>query len=381
MSKRSAGAGTSKEKGSPRSKVYFGSAFVQQPGGNATLPAKFARILAKLDLKHLSQGAWVPIKMHLGGGEGYSTIHPLFVRILVKAIKDAGGKPFLIDGYFDSVAAAAERGYTSETVGCPLVAAGGPYATHLIRKEVNYQTLDELRIFGAIWDAPCLVNFSHVKGHGDCGYGGACKNIAMGCVDGETRGKLHGLEGGIDWMGELCSLCGRCVQACDTQAIHLDKKSKKVSIFFHHCRYCRHCISACPKKALVMSDRNRYKHFQEGMALATKAILDSFDPTRVLHINLLTNITMFCDCWCMTTPSLVPDIGVMASHDLVAIDAASLDAIHAKDLIPSGLIGGRKLGKGKHLLERIHGKDPYIQIQALERRGVGNSAYELIEVK
>jgi hypothetical protein len=361
--------------------VYFGSAVVEQPGGNATLPAKLARILAKFDLKHLCQGAWVPVKMHLGGGLGYSTIHPMFVRLLVKAIKEAGGKPFVVEGSFDSVAAAAERGYTAETLGCPIVAAGGPYNSHLVTKAVSYRTLNELKIFGAIWDAPCLVNFSHVKGHGDCGYGGACKNIAMGCVHGETRGKLHGLEGGIDWIGELCSLCGKCVAACDTRAIGLDKKRKRVWISFHDCRYCRHCVLACPRKALVMHDKRGFRHFQEGLALAAKSILESFDPTRVLHINLLANITMFCDCWCMTTPSLVPDIGVMASQDLVAVETASLDAIQVKDLLPSGLIGRRKLGRGKHLFEKIHGKDPYIQIRALERHGVGTANYELLEVR
>jgi len=381
MAKRASQRPASKQPAAPKSKVYFGSAWVEKPTGNATLPAKLARILAKFDLEHLAQGAWVPIKMHLGGGWGYSTIHPRFVRVVVQAIKDAGGKPYVIDGYFDTIAAAAERGYTSETLGCPLVAAGGPYASHLMRKEVNFRTLDELAIFGAIWDAPCLVNFSHVKGHGDCGYAGACKNIAMGCVDGHTRGKLHGLEGGIEWQKERCTLCGRCIKACDTGAIQLNKKEKRVQICFHDCRYCRHCITACPKEALVMTDPGGYRHFQEGMAISTQAVLDSFDPTRVLHINLLTDITMLCDCWGMTTPSLVPDIGVMASRDLVALDAASLDAIQVKDLLPSGLIAGRKLGRGKHLFEKIHGKDPHIQIQALERRGVGTARYDLIEVK
>lgn len=368
-------------KRSARATVYFGSAAVARPGADATLPAKFARILRKFNLKRICQGARVPIKMHLGGGLGYTTIHPVFVRVLVQALKDAGGKPFLVDGGFGTIASAPDRGYTPETVGCPIVAAGGPYDSHVVTRKVRHRRLKELRIFGAIWDAPCLINFSHVKGHGDCGHGGACKNIAMGCVDGRTRGALHSLEGGIDWAAEKCSFCGRCVKACDTGAVHLDKKKKKLSIFFHHCRYCRHCVLACPQGALVMRDPNQFKRFQEGMALATKTVLGSFEPSRVLHVNLLTDITMFCDCWGMTTPNLVPDIGVMASHDIVALETASLDAIRAEDFLPGSTIAGRTLGEGEHLWEKIHGKDPFVQVRALERRRVGTSRYKLVEVK
>jgi len=364
-----------------KSPVYFGSVAAAKPSGDATLPAKFKRILAKFDLEKLCQGARVPIKMHLGGGLGYTTIHPLFVRILVQALKDAGGRPFAVDGSFGAVEGAAARGYTAESLGCPIVAAGGPFDSHIVTRKVRHPKLKELRIFGAIWDAPALVNFSHVKGHGDCGFGGACKNIAMGCVDGTTRGQLHGLEGGIDWDAERCTLCGRCVEACDTGAIRLDKKKKQVSIFFHHCRYCRHCILACPNDALVMRDRNQFKDFQQGMALATRTVLDSFDPARVLHINLLTNITMFCDCWGMTTPNLVPDIGVMASQDMVAIEAASLDAVKTENLIPGTTIADRQLGEGDHLWEKVHGKDPWVQIRALERRKVGTASYRIVEVK
>ncbi len=345
------------------------------------MPAKLQRMLAAFDLAHLSQGAWVPIKMHLGGGLGYTTIHPLLVRTVVQAVKAAGGRPFVVDGYFDAVNEAAARGYTSESLGCPIVAAGGPYGTHLVRIKAGLRTLDEIAVFGAIHDAPCLINLSHVKGHGACGYGGACKNIAMGCVDGPTRAKIHALEGGIEWIAERCIFCGRCVKACDTGAATMDRNERKVSIFFHHCRFCRHCVAACPKDAMIVVEKDGFKHFQEGMALTTRLILDTFDPSRVLHINVLTNISMFCDCWGMSTPSIVPDIGIMASQDMVAVETASLDAIKSERFIPGSLIGNRKLGRGRHLLEKIHGKDPFVQVRALERRGVGHADYQLVDVR
>jgi len=362
------------------STVYFGSVKVSKPEADATLPAKLGRILDKLNLKKLCGEDWVPIKMHLGGGLGYTTAHPVFVRTIVEAVKKAGGKPFVVDGYFDTIASAASRGYTQETLGCPLVSAGGVYNSHLVSKKIGYQSYDEAKIFGAIWDAPCLINFSHVKGHGACAYGGACKNIAMGCVDGPTRHKIHHLEGGIEWSKAKCVFCGRCVKACDTGAISMDKKAKELEIFFHHCRYCRHCVSACPREALILNDAKGFKHFQEGMALTTKAVLEKFPPERLLHVNLLTNLTMFCDCWGMSSQAIVPDIGVMASHDIVAIEKASLDMIKEEDFIEGSLIGGRKLGKGGHLLEKIHGKDPMVQVKALERHGLGSMSYKIEEV-
>ena len=363
--------------------VFSVSISTPRPEPEATLPGKFKRLLSQFDLTKLSAGAWVPIKMHLGGGLGFTTIHPLLVRMVVTAVREAGGKPFVLDGYFNAVNEAAVRGYTSETLGCPIISAGGPYDSHVITVPAGYRSLDTIAIFGAIHDAPCLINLSHVKGHGACGYGGACKNIAMGCVDGPTRAKLHGLEGGIDWVRERCTFCGRCVKACDTDAIKLstDKKKRQVSIFFHHCRFCRHCVAACPNEALVVNEKDGFQHFQEGMALTTQLVLDRFEPQRVLHINVLTNITMFCDCWGISTPSVVPDIGILASHDMVAVETASLDAIKAENFIPGSLVGRRPLGPGKHLFEQIHGKDPFVQLHALERRGVGRSDYELREIQ
>lgn len=364
----------------PGAVVYFGSAHLARADADASLPAKLKRILAKVDLAGLCRGAWVPIKMHLGGGLGYTMIHPVFVNVLVKAVKAVGGKPFVVDGWFGTIASAAERGYTAETLGCPVVSAGGPYDSHIVTRVVDFPGLDKINAFGAIWDAPCLINFSHIKGHGNCGYGGACKNIAMGCVDGPTRGRLHALSGCIDWMKDKCRLCGRCVKACDAGAVRMDKKEKAISFFWHDCRFCAHCVTVCPHGALKVRAQDGFKRFQEGMALTTKTILDSFDSQRVLHINLLTNISMLCDCWGLSSPSIVPDIGVMASRDMVAIETATLKAIEEKNFIPGSLIGNPRLSKGRHLLERIHGKDPFQQIQALERHGVGSSRYRLIEV-
>ena len=97
----------------------------------------------------------------------------------------------------------------------------------------------------------------------------------------------------------------------------------------------------------------------------------------VYHINVLTAITALCDCWGMTTPALVPDIGIMASADIVALEQASLDAIRLEDLIPVGIPSGITLDGEGHLFQQLHGKNPYIQIAELAKQGLGQAAYTL----
>jgi uncharacterized Fe-S center protein len=148
-----------------------------------------------------------------------------------------------------------------------------------------------------------MIDFSHVKGHGACGYGGACKNIAMGCVTDRTRQQIHGLEGGITWDEELCTHCEACIRNCNHDANSFDKEGK-YNVFFHNCTYCQHCVKVCPTGAIKM-DAERYRDFQEGMAICTDEVLKTFKPGNVFYINFLTDITILCDCWGLTTPSLV----------------------------------------------------------------------------
>jgi len=110
-------------------------------------------------------------------------------------------------------------------------------------------------------------------------------------------------------------------------------------------------------------------------------VLEDFAPGHVFYINFLVNITAICDCWGMSTPALVPDIGVMASEDIVAVERASIDAIKIENLIWDGVPGGKELqGKTGHLFERLHGKNPFVQLDELEKLGLGEQSYNIVEV-
>jgi len=358
-------------------KVTFVSARPKEMRQDATLPALLDKMLAGWSFKKRFAKKRVAIKMHLGGGLGYSTIHPLLVGRVVKAVKDAGGSPFITDSPW-AVLDAHKRGYTQETLGAPLVAVAGPADKYIYSKRVNFRAMKTVELAGAIMDADALLVLSHGKGHGHSGFGGAIKNIAMGCVDGGTRGKIHRLmNSAFTWDAKKCTACKLCVDNCPNAAIHL--KDGKVSIDDHACKYCMHCQLACPTKAIDI-DQNGYRYFQRGMALTTKAVLDKFEAPQKFFVTALLNITPFCDCWGFTTPSIVPDIGIVASDDIVAAETAAIDLVKAEDFIAGSLPSPLKRSGSGHLFQQIHGKDPYIQVEECIKAGLGDRKYKLVQI-
>ncbi|MEG1516110.1 MAG: DUF362 domain-containing protein [Clostridia bacterium] len=361
--------------------VLFASMAYARYDAKLTLPEKFDRLLKASGLSEKVNGKKVAIKMHVGDGVTYSTIPPVFVRKLVDFIKRSGGECFITDHYVYR-RHPEERGYTGEILGCPILDDCGYFGKYYYPKEINYKTFRHVDVAGLIHDADFLIDFSHVKGHGSCGFGGACKNIAMGCVTDRTRHEIHALEGGLVWDKDKCTHCHKCLPACNHQANSFTTNGRDgvYQVDYHACTMCQHCLKVCPVQAITM-DSHDYTDFQHGMALCTKTVLDTFAPGNTYFINVLTQITALCDCWGMTTPSLVPDIGIMASDDIVAIERASVDAIKFEDLIPVGVPEGFDLGDHGHLFERLHGKNPYIQLDKLEEQGLGTQDYTLKPIK
>ena len=360
------------------SKVYFSDMAYSAYEADQTLPRKLGRQLKASGLAKKVKNKKVAIKIHVGSGIGYTTIPPVFMRVLASFIKDSGGDCFFTDHYI-AHRHPEQRGYTQESLGAPVIEASGHLGKYIYTKEVEWKTFRHVDIAGHIHDADFLVDFSHVKGHGCCSYGGAVKNIAMGCVSDRTRSEQHGLEGNLKWDKAKCTHCNACIESCNHRANSFNKKGE-YDVNSHDCTLCQHCLKVCPAKAISLTG-STYLDFQKGMALCTKTILDTFKPGNIFYINLMISITAMCDCWGITTPSLVPDIGLMSSWDLAAIEKASMDQIKFEKLIPEGVPEGFKLGKKGHLFERLHGKDPYTQIGFLEEYGLGSGKYDLEMVK
>lgn len=342
---------------------------------------KYPRLLDALNLAETVKNRKVAVKMHLGGGGGFSTIHPFFVRKLIAAIKKAGaGEVFVCDLYGDTVGA-IDRGYTEEVFDCPIRSVCGEKDDKFRTFDVNppFRTMNKIELSEEILSSDVLIDFSHVKGHGVCGFGGASKNLSMGAVTGTMRRILHNLEGGLIWDENKCTHCRLCEKNCPNHAIEF--KDGKLDVFYHNCKFCQHCCLICPSKALTMT-AGGYRDFQKGMAMTSAKLLEHF-KNRAIFINLLMDVTIFCDCWGMTTPRLIPDIGILAGREITAMEQATLDLVNRAALIPDALPKDWPLDPdaSKHLFERIHGKDPYAIVEFLSELGCGSREYTICEIE
>jgi len=365
------------------SDVHFASARMKRLAAEDSLPAKFQRLLQQHDLKAMFGDKRVAIKMHVGGHLGYTTIHPLFFRLLVSAVKEAGGTPFLTDGSF-SVAGSPARGYTAETIGCPIYPVAGVNDRYFYEKKVAYRSLKKVQVAGEIADADAMIVFSHGKGHGQCGFGGAIKNLAMGGVSShprhgsweKCRGKTHFLVGNLpEWGGAPpCTLCGTCERHCPMGAIAIEGKTVRVG---DECWRCGRCVSACPNAAL--STTKDEDGFHRALAAQAAAVIRTFVPGKIAYLTFLLEMQPECDCMDMCDVPMVQNVGVLIASDPVAIDAAALDLVAKAPLLP-GSRADRLIAAGydgRDPFGAVHLKDSWRQVRYAAELGIGNPDYSL----
>lgn len=267
----------------------------------------------------------VSIKVHMGEFGNLNYVRPPIVRTVVDAIKEKGGKPFVIDSpaaYLgsrhtvkDYLETAKKNGFTKETIGCPI---------EVSNKGIKISTkghIKEIEAIKEVVDSQYLVVLSHFKGHEASGFGGAIKNIGMGCFTKNSKSKLHQLaQPKIDI--NKCQGCGRCIEVCPKKANYI--KNGKAKINYDKCFGCCICVENCPQKAIKIKTGGSLK---ELLVEATKALISNFSSQKLFFINVLMDIYSKCDCDADFGEMIVPDIGFLISQDMVAIDKASYDLI------------------------------------------------------
>lgn len=368
------------------SKVFFGTARQSHLEAKETLPAKLDLILEHLNIRQRVKDEMVVIKMHTGNNIGYSTIHPVFVRRVVQAVRDGGGKPFIADVNWD-VAGAETRGYTQETIGCPIFPAAGPDEKYFYEFEKPFKSIQKWKLAGMIRDATFLINFSHVKGHPSCGFGAAFKNLALGCMAGETRGDMHrAMHFDQYWFPEKCPDAEKIKQiaaSCPFEAIVEDKeKPGQMHLHMEQCNQCGRCLKVAPPGSLKIDAANFYT-FQEACAISTSITLSTFDPQKITHLSLATHMTPVCDCFGFTSMPILPDVGIFGSDDIIAIERAVLDATAGLRLMTENLPLVMEVSSSQgHPFQQLHGplKDPYLVTEYGEKLGLGSRDYELVDV-
>jgi len=287
----------------------------------------FLRNLRNLLKENLPAGLGkTAVKLHMGEYGNLNYLRPVWAELIVDVLKTKKAKPFLVDspslypGPRDSVKGYLEitrkHGYTKEGVGAEIVVSDTPFT---VKRERNLKGIEVVK---EIAEAEAMIVLSHFKGHNDSGFGGAIKNLGMGAVTKKTKAEMHGFKPWVDL--EKCIGCGICANVCKVQkAIKIE--SKKAVINSANCFGCGACIDACPQRAICSKASVR-----ELLPEAAEAVLSTFKKSKVWYVNVLFDITLLCDCWSISSEKVCPDIGVLFSDDIVAIDKASLDLVNEK---------------------------------------------------
>ncbi|ODA40469.1 DUF362 domain-containing protein [Desulfosporosinus sp. BG] len=371
-----------------KSIVYFASARAKFFDYDYGFLGKFEEILNRVNLKnYITKGDYVPIKMHLGSQGAYRVVRPAFIRKLVDSLKNAGGDPFVTDTVripgLEYLRVASANGINELSTGAPVIMADGVFGSDSVMMPSG-PILGEIGIASAIHDAPAMIVLSHCKGHIASGYGGAVKNLGMGGIAFKDRngvhqrGRMHFLQNAeLNWTSEKCSHCLQCVGACPHESISFDQDEMLV-IDQQKCARCGRCARVCTEGALVLP--LNIELFQKVLAEAAATVLNTFNKGKVLYINFVTEVQPECDCMPMADAPLIPDIGVLVSDDIVAIEKATLDLINQAQVIRDSKAGEKELTSAEHLFLKIHGKDPYLQVQAMADFGLGSEDYEIVEV-
>jgi len=366
-----------------KSSVLFGSMRARSLAKEHSFAAKFLKILERLGVEGRVKDRAVMVKMHLGSGLGFTTVHPFLVGLIVSRIKKAGGKPFVADT-LEGFNGATARGYTPEVIGCPILPIAGPTDEYFVPREINYKSVNEVQLAGLCKDADVLVDLSHVKGHNTVGFGGAIKNLALGCYTGRTRGAMHSvMQHDPYWFEDRCKDPKLHPDTCPFGAIEEDKRTGGLRIEFDSCNQCMRCVDGNPHDCIRIGQEN-FHSFQELMALTTREALAGFPPEDRFFISVATDITAVCDCWGITTGPILEDLGMLGSNDPVAIDKATLDMLGKFKLIEENVPQSMEIvrGEGLHPFQMMHGpyKDPYVVIRYASQLGLGSEEYEIEEV-
>ena len=373
---------------------------------------KLKRLIKKAGIGEIDfENKFVAIKIHFGELGNLSFLRPNYARAVADVVKELGGKPFLTDcntlyvgsrkNALEHIDCAYQNGFTPYATGCHVIIADGLKGTDEALVSVkNGEYVQEAKIGRALMDADIVISLTHFKGHEQAGFGGCMKNLGMG--GGSRAGKMEQHAAGKPSVApEQCIGCRACERICAHGAISFDQTRERelpngqvravhvASIDHDRCVGCGRCIGACNQDAIEPDYDAAVDVLNYKIAEYTQAVVQD-RPS--FHISLALDISPNCDCHAENDTPIVPDLGMFASFDPVAIDQAAIDMALAAPTLPNS-----ELTDMKAKLEAEGGIPERCQhdhfnlthpdtnwrsmIEHGEKIGLGTSRYELIEVK
>ncbi len=360
--------------------VYFADL---RAGHGDNLFDKLDRLLDSVGVdERFGKGQLVAIKLHFGEKGNTAYIPPVFVRRVVERIKKTGALPFLTDtntlyvgtrlNSVGHITTAIENGFAYSVAGAPIIIADGLRGNDGVAVEVEGGQYKEVQIAREIVNADAIVVLTHFKCHEMSGFGGALKNVGMGCASREGKLAQHSNCAPIVESTE-CFACGACRLVCSAEAIGV---TEVAFIDEKKCVGCGHCIPVCPEGAIKISWDETATGLQEKMVEHALGALKGKEG-RMVFINFIQRLSPSCDCYSHTDAPIAPDVGVVASLDPVAIDAASADLVNrgigfAGTALKSGAEPGGDKFRGVY-----PEVDWEVQLKSAARLGLGKRNYRI----
>ena len=372
-----------------KSKVYFTSF---KATGNENLLQKLHRLMKTAGFENIDfKDKYAAIKIHFGEYGNLAFLRPNYARVVADYVKELGGKPFLTDcntlyvgsrkNALDHLETAYVNGFYPYQTGWHVLIAERLKGTDETLVPVNGEYVKEAKIGSAIMDADVFISLTHFKGHETAGFGGTIKNIGMGC--GSRAGKTEQHRSGTPHItAEVCRGCKRCQRECANGGLVFDEAAKKMTVDTEHCVGCGRCLGACNFDAIAFNNENANEVLNCKMAEYTKAVVDG-RPS--FHISLIVDVSPNCDCHGENDAPILPNIGMFASFDPLALDQACVDACLAATPLPNSQLA-ENMKKADFVDHHDHFRNSTPEsewrscLDHAEKIGLGSRSYELIEV-
>ena len=366
------------------SKVYFADFRATY---HENLQQKLTRLMKTAGMGEIDFARkYVAIKLHFGEPGNLAYLRPNWAKTVADFVKERGGKPFLTDcntlyvggrkDALEHMESAYVNGFSPFSTGCHVIIADGLRGTDEVYVPVEGgEYVAEAKIGRAVMDADVFISLTHFKGHEQAGFGGALKNIGMGC--GSRAGKMEMHAAGKPYVSaKRCVGCGMCQRICAHDAITIT--DKKAAIHHDKCVGCGRCIGICPMDAVCPCFDEAADVMNRKIAEYTKAVVDG---RPCFHISLVMDVSPNCDCHAENDVPIVPNVGMFASFDPVALDQACVDAVNAMPVNPHSVLGGHECGCDHDHFHMAHPDTNWPAALAHgEKLGIGTRAYELIKI-
>ena len=367
------------------SKVYFADL---RADVHENLQQKLTRLMKTAGMGDIDfQDKFVAIKLHFGEPGNLAFLRPNWARTVADFVKERGGKPFLTDcntlyvggrkNALDHMDSAMLNGFNPMTTGCQIIIGDGLKGSDEVEVPVvGGEYVKNAKIGRAVMDADVFISLTHFKGHEEAGFGGCLKNIGMGC--GSRAGKMEQHNAGKPHVAQKhCIGCGQCRKICAHGAPIIE--NGKAHIDHDKCVGCGRCIAVCPKDAVRIDWDETTTNLNCKIAEYTKAVVDG---RPCFHISLVIDVSPTCDCRSENDMAIVPNVGMFASFDPVALDMACVDAVNAQTPLRGSAADDAHAKAHVHdHFQRLHPDTNWRScLEHGEKIGIGTREYELIKI-